>query len=952
MSADQQREAEDLFHEALDLSPDERAAFIDRSCGDDSALRTELESLLAADRRATDFLADPAWSLLSDSGSPEGIVVEPGLPAERLNEYRLVRRIGQGGMGIVYEAIQEPLGRRVALKVIRPERVSSPEIQARFWREVDVVAGLRHPGVVTVYGGGEDQGICYFAMELVDGRGLDELLAEAAGRGEPLETEQALRWILEVAQGLEHAHASGIIHRDVKPSNIRINSSDRAMLMDFGVARDEARSSLTITGEFRGTPHYASPEQIRGDRSRLDERTDVYSLGVTLYEAVTGRVPFEGETTHQVFQQILESDAVPPRQIRPSISRDLETVTLEAMERDRHHRYSSMESFADDLRRLLAGAPIEARPPGWTRRSAVWMRRHRKPVVAVASVLLLIAGIAVGLVVVSEVREANARAAEQMFVPLRETLVLTRGTTRRGATHWIQILDPEDPGGHLIQALNEVDEEDWRNAAEALTSCIARCEARDEAHLLREASYLLGLVLSARATSAADDQDRSRLEGQAITAFERSVRTEFAPLEALIARSAGGPANVVDFDPSSLRELRLNPNHHLSHLLLAMTIVESLHRGGEIEDFEEAITHYEEVLQARPDHRVALTYLGRTYYFLARHHGFIELTDRAEKYLLRALEVSGERVNHVIPNTLASVCLLRGELQTALEWNEMALERLQDQDPLHAQNIFTCMASVEADMGRLGEARNTCLKALELVTHDSSALLAMAEIRLRQGELDEAFRYAELATDAWHSPPFLGLAAADVIMACVHLRRRQDSMGVDLLIDTHSSTRFAAAERGRASLLLTTLTAEMRGEIEHRGQGLAYHIDRLSYIASNGGRFEGRLPAIGLSAVGAHHLAAGNPESAIDELQLALAARERWPSTARDYHWSEDARDHYLLAMAHHELAADDPQYAERSREYFELAESAFASGRIPVGDADVLTRVRVRARDVFGLGD
>ena len=387
MPADPIERVETLFHQTLRRAPKKRAAFLSEVCGDDLRLLEKVKALLGSHEEVPEFLEKAAWTPMSrpaagGASSPDELAVEPGLPFERLGEFRLIRHLGEGGMGIVFLALQESLGRQVALKVVSQERFRAYEITARFWREIKAISRLRHPNIVAVHGSGEEKGVRYLAMELLPGKSLDELLGEAESRDERIPVKKVLRWAFEIAGALDYTHQDGVIHRDVKPSNIRITPEGRAVLLDFGIARQKDLSTLTLTGEFRGTPHYASPEQIKAKKHAIDGRTDTYSLGVTIYQAVTGHVPFEGETTEQVFHQILEREPVPPRRLDPTISRDLDTVILKAMEKEPERRYQTIADFASDLRHILRGEMVQARPAGFTTKT--WKRIKRNPIASMA----------------------------------------------------------------------------------------------------------------------------------------------------------------------------------------------------------------------------------------------------------------------------------------------------------------------------------------------------------------------------------------------------------------------------------------------------------------------------------------------------------------------------------------------------------------------------------------
>jgi hypothetical protein len=312
-------------------------------------------------------------------GSLPAPLDDGALPFDELGEFRLLERIGRGGMGLVFLAEQRSLERKVALKILRPELAGSSLAAERFKREARAVAKLRHPGIVAVYGFGEDHGVRYLAMEFVPGRTLDDELASG-----PVPLARKVGWIRDLARALDYAHGEGVIHRDVKPSNVRITPEDRAMLLDFGLVRSIASEGATLTDTFAGSPAYASPEQISSS-AHVDARTDVYSLGVTLYRCLTNLPPFEGDSVERVFHAILNAEPVPPRKLDPSIPRDLEIVTLKAFERDPARRYATARELADDLEAVLELRPIRARPPSFVQRVQRTARRNRVAAASVAS---------------------------------------------------------------------------------------------------------------------------------------------------------------------------------------------------------------------------------------------------------------------------------------------------------------------------------------------------------------------------------------------------------------------------------------------------------------------------------------------------------------------------------------------------------------------------------------
>jgi predicted Ser/Thr protein kinase len=314
-----------------------------------------------------------------------------------LGDFRILREVGRGGMGAVYEAEEKSLGRRVALKVLRFAAVSEPEAVTRFQREAETVAGLHHTNIVPIFSVGSEHGINFYAMQFIEGRSLDHVLED---RSAPLDADRIAEWGLQAAEALEHAHRRGVIHRDVKPSNLLLDNDGRIWLTDFGLAKRLDDMTLSMTGALLGTPRYMSPEQASAGERRIDYRTDIYSLGASLYELATGRPAFDGDSPHQVISRILNDDLTAPRMVRPGLPRDLETILLKCLQKDPARRYQSARELADDLRAFSDGRPIAARRPGVLDRSVKWLRRQRRSVAltaaAVAATLLLVVGIAAG----------------------------------------------------------------------------------------------------------------------------------------------------------------------------------------------------------------------------------------------------------------------------------------------------------------------------------------------------------------------------------------------------------------------------------------------------------------------------------------------------------------------------------------------------------------------------
>jgi WD40 repeat protein/serine/threonine protein kinase len=427
----------------------------------------------------------PALEMLVGlSGSREESGPAPDSVAGTLGDFRILREVGRGGMGIVYEAEQISLGRRVALKVLPFAGALDPKRLQRFKTEAQAAAHLQHQHIVPVYYVGCERGVHFYAMQFIEGHTLAAVIRDlrqlggpqapagagptaaagslagelASGRwapaqrngGDPrpttsyapdpglpptspaepptapaaaLSTERSTRSTaffrtaahlgVQAAEALEHAHGLGVLHRDVKPANLMVNADGRLWVTDFGLARLGNDAGLTMTGDLLGTLRYMSPEQALAGRVAVDGRTDVYSLGVTLYELLTLEPAYNGRSREEVLRQVAFEEPRPPRKLNPAVPAELETIVLKAMAKAPEERYATAQELADDLRRYLDDKPIKAKRPSLRQRAAKWARRHKTLVrAAVVLLVLAVAGLAAGtlLVVQEQARTAQVQA--------------------------------------------------------------------------------------------------------------------------------------------------------------------------------------------------------------------------------------------------------------------------------------------------------------------------------------------------------------------------------------------------------------------------------------------------------------------------------------------------------------------------------------------------------------
>jgi serine/threonine protein kinase len=554
------REIEPVLDGALDLPPDERPAFLERACAGREDLRARVEELLRAGARSGGPLDRPleavAPLLAAEDSAPD--------PAgKQVGPYRILRRLGEGGMGVVFEAEQDTPRRTVALKLIRGGALVGPQQRRLFRREIEALARLRHSGIAAIHDAGvTDGGAPYFAMELAPGKPLDEFLAAA-----PLDLRdrsalhERLDLFLRICDAISYAHQRGIIHRDLKPSNVLVApatdpATSREVLqpkiLDFGLARrleGEDATLATEPGRIRGTLAYMSPEQARGDPEAIDVRSDVYSLGVLLYEMLTRRLPCDvrGRALPDAVRAVCEEPPVRPAQMDRALRGDLETILLKSLEKQPDLRYQSVASLADDVRRFLSDQPILARSPSTAYHLRKLVARHRGAAVFAATVAVLVVAFGATMsVMYRQQREATRRAEleaakagrtleffEEMLASVRPARALGREPTVREVLETsaarIDSAFAEDPEvrasiqytiGSTYRALGH-DEEALRQLEASWT---ARNELLGPA-TIETVETLARLALTERAmgnVAAAAEHNRRALEGARVVYGERS----------------------------------------------------------------------------------------------------------------------------------------------------------------------------------------------------------------------------------------------------------------------------------------------------------------------------------------------------------------------------------------------------------------------------------------------
>jgi eukaryotic-like serine/threonine-protein kinase len=794
------RRADRLLQSVLDLPLAERAAYLRQHCSDDPDLIEEVQSLVDADARANGLLDKPAvaWAAhrLTGNGQSETVAGLDGLPGQTISHFRVERRLGGGGMGVVYKAEDTRLHRPVALKFVSNELASTPEALSRFRREARAASALNHPNICTIYDIGEQDGRAFIAMEFLDGATIAERLKDR-----PLDRATALSAALDVLDALDAAHAADIVHRDIKPANLFLTRSGRAKVLDFGVAkyragdagavtisRTETAPELTAVGSAIGTRAYMSPEQLRGDD--VDTRSDLFSFGVVLHEMITGVRPSQGESAADrradspADHPLMSGDAL------PVVPRDIAAVIARCLATRREDRYQRASEVRDDLLRLRAGRDA-------TTTRHVWGSRGWR-LAAAAALLALVAG------------AFTVYRSRPPLLTDRDTIILANFENRTGDPVFDDVLR-QGLSMQLGQSpyLSVVSDERIRQhlrfmgqpTGASLTPDLARevCERNGSAAMVSGSIAPLGTryVLGLRAEDCSggdvllDEQAQAGSKDAVLDALSQMAQTFRARVGESLASVERYSVPLPDATTRSLEALKAYASQRANRFIPAESLP-LLQRATEL-DPEFAIAHAE---------------LGITYSNLGESERAVQSTTRAyelrdrvsapERFFITAMfdrQVTGhlERLQQTYEawaNTfprdanphalLAGYCAMgTGQYELAVTRSKRAIELDPDKIPAYASLAFAHLALQQRDAAE-GAIRQASARGLEssefvmvryflaLLAGDREATARQLSVAratsgvedwlthaeglaaAREGRLDEARRLSRLAADLAH----------------------------------------------------------------------------------------------------------------------------------------------------------------------------------------------------------
>jgi non-specific serine/threonine protein kinase len=768
----------DVFNDAVQQPPDERAAFLERSCNGDEGLRRKVELLLKYHDRSGDFIKSPAFAVAPEllAGDPETLV------GQNLGCYRVDAVAGVGGMGVVYRAWDERLGRKVALKLLPQSMVAKEADLERLKNEARAASALNHPNIVTIHDIGEVDSTHYVATEFIEGTTLRERMTKG-----PIPPNEAVDIAAQVASALCVAHRAGIVHRDIKPENIMLRPDGYVKVLDFGIAKLTQQQALDTTTTRRaplstqqsmmlGTTRYMSPEQAMAQP--VDARSDLWSLGVVLYEMLAGRRPFEGETTADVMAAIFERDPQMLKQATPTVPRALQSVVGKSLRKDPANRYQTADEMLSELR------AIKEKTDGIAARSARW--------IAIAAIGALVVGLALFYawrggrsdpasapavtdksiaVLPFENRSEDKTSAyfadgiqDEILTRLSKIAdlkVISRTSTQhyKSAPENLREIAKQLGVAHILEG-------SVQKSGDGMRVNVQLIKAANDSHVWadtfdRKVTDIFSV--ESDVAKAIADQLRAELTGQEEQAISAKPTDNAEAYDAYLRglayylKTGVNPSNFLGAQKYLREAVRLDPKFALAWALLSY-----LDAGGYLTRTlqptvalrEEARQAAETALALQPN--LGETILAKGYY----HYACLKDYETAERYLEQARQLLPNK--SVVPENLAYVTRRRGQWdQSEAYFNEAG--------QLDPRNVHLCTqhAGLYLCLRRFAEALRKCDQVLNIIPDDVDTLAGKASIAQAQGDLPRA---AALLAPLRPGPYLAGPLEAQVYQAILERR--------------------------------------------------------------------------------------------------------------------------------------------------------------------------------------